>query len=582
MLLQRLVEFSNRLALPPELYSEGPVRYIIHLDGEGRLLSPRPVDTADPARPETRRGTRRLVPQVNRTTPGRPLLLADRADYVLGYAAGGKDPNQVRQNHAAFLELVERCAAETGEPAVRAVLRFLQANPLAQLQLPADFDPGATITFAVDGTFPIDLPSVQAFWAAEHDPAGAGGTRMQCLICAHERPVLKRLRSKVKGIPGGQGAGTSLISADKDAFESYGLSASFVAPTCASCGERFTKALNYLLGQRRHHRVIGSLVYAAWAREDVGFDVFTFVDDPNPDDVTALLDAVRRGRTAPGVDETRFYAVSLSASGGRAVVHDWLDTTVGSVKESLSRWFQRQAIQDAEGETRPLGLYPLAMATVMSGASPPVTIPRALLRTAITGAPLPPGVLHQVLQRCRAERQVTRPRAALIKLALLSNDPSATEESMVRLDPDHPSTAYHCGRLLAVLEATQRAAIPGINATIVDRFYGTASTAPASVFPRLVRGAQPHLGKLERDNSRAYLALQRRLEEVLARVDRFPKTLTLEEQGLFALGYYHQRAFDRQQAREAAERRKAGEPGTTDVQPDTETLESPDSMNEEE
>ena len=88
---------------------------------------------------------------------------------------------------------------------------------------------------------------------------------------------------------------------------------------------------------------------------------------------------------------------------------------------------------------------------------------------------------------------------------------------MVDLDPSNSSPAYQCGRLLAVLEDIQRAAIPGAKATIVDRFFGTASSAPASVFGRLMRGAQPHLSKLERDNPNAYRALQRRMEEVTTR-----------------------------------------------------------------
>jgi CRISPR-associated protein Csd1 len=121
---------------------------------------------------------------------------------------------------------------------------------------------------------------------------------------------------------------------------------------------------------------------------------------------------------------------------------------------------------------------------------------------------------------------------------------------MVQLHPDHPEPAYHCGRLLAVLEQIQRTAIgSNISATIVDRFYGTASTAPASVFGRLLRGAQPHLSKLQRDRPGAAYALQERMEEIMAALPAFPHTLNLKEQGLFALGYYHQRAYDRAQAR---------------------------------
>ena len=116
---------------------------------------------------------------------------------------------------------------------------------------------------------------------------------------------------------------------------------------------------------------------------------------------------------------------------------------------------------------------------------------------------------------------------------------------MVQLDAGNREPAYLCGRLLAVLEAVQRAALPGLNATITDRFFGTASSAPASVFGRLIRGSQAHLGKLRKEKRGTYEALQRRLEEVQAGLETFPKTLTLKDQGLFGLGYYHQRAADR-------------------------------------
>ena len=131
---------------------------------------------------------------------------------------------------------------------------------------------------------------------------------------------------------------------------------------------------------------------------------------------------------------------------------------------------------------------------------------------------------------------------------------------MVQLDADNPSPAYRCGRLLAVIEEAQRLAVPGIKATVVDRFWGAASTAPASVYGRLLQGVRPHLAKLRRDRPGAFRALQLRLEEIQAGLTGFPRTLTLEEQGLFALGYYHQRAWDRAQAREAVARLRAGAP----------------------
>jgi CRISPR-associated protein Csd1 len=155
------------------------------------------------------------------------------------------------------------------------------------------------------------------------------------------------------------------------------------------------------------------------------------------------------------------------------------------------------------------------------------------------------------------EQGVTRPRAALIKMVLLSRMERADTggEGMSELDTGNSDSAYLCGRLFAELEAAQHAALGDVGATIVDRYYGTASSAPATVFGRLVRGVQPHLAKLRRDRRGAYHAIDQRLQEILEGLEGFPTTLTLEQQGRFALGYYHQRAADRLAARTRREQR---------------------------
>jgi len=551
MLLQRWSDYADRLAQPPPGYKPTPIRYFIELDGEGRLVSRRPIDTADP---KAKRGQIRPAPLVARTSSVKPLLLADNAEYILGLARGASKPTRVAECHRASLALLDRCAAATAEPALRAVRTFLAKEPLGQLELPEDFDPAGTMTFRVDGGCPIDLPSVQAFWAAENDPAGRDAPVMECLVCGQRRPVLERLQGTIKPVPGGQTSGTSIISANAQAFESYGLEASLIAPTCASCAERFTNAANDLLRDPSRRLVIPDVAaFMFWTREEVGFNLLTHIQDPKPEEVRDLLASVRTGRQRPDVDDTAFYATVLSGSGARTVVRDWIDTTVGEVKRHLSRWFTGQEIVGAFGEEfRPLGLYALAAATVRDprkDLSAPTI--RTLLHAALTGTPVPMGLLAQAVRRNRAEQRVTRQRAALIKLVL-------RDDAMIQLDRENPDPAYRCGRLLAVLEEIQQAAIPGANTTIVDRFFGTASSAPASVFGRLLRGAQPHLAKIERDKRGAYVALQQRLEEILGGLSGFPPTLPLQQQGLFSLGYYHQRAWDRKQAREASERRKAG------------------------
>lgn len=578
MLLEQLKAYAEeRMDLPPTLYNLAPVRYIIELGPQGQLLSPEPIDTADPSSRSTRRGTPRRVPQIQRASGIKPLLLVDKSDYVLGYVpdienqSEGDREKKVRRVtacHAAYLELLERCGEVTAEPTVQAVTAFLRSNPLEWLKLDATFDPGALIMFRVGDVIPTELESVQAFWAAENTPdANDLDTHvMPCLICGEERPALDRLQAKVKGVPGGQTSGTSIISANAVAFESYGLHASLIAPTCADCGEKFTLALNKLLADELSHRTLGNAVMICWTRRDVGFDLFGPISEPQVAQVREMIGALWRPRTAmPDVDETAFFAAILSGSGGRTVVRDWIDTSVGVVKRQLGEWFARQQIVTEYGESpRPLGIYALAAATVRDLKDVAPTVPRMFLRAAIAGTPLPWSVMTDAVRRCRAEQRVTRQQAALIKLVLQSHELLTEEDTMVQLNPDHPSAAYQCGRALSILEEIQRAAMPGVNATIVDRFYGTASTAPASVFSRLLRGAQPHLAKLERDRRGAYIALQSRLEEVLGNLVGFPITLTLHDQGLFALGYYHQRAFDRAQARAARDRR-ASEGQTPDV-----------------
>jgi len=559
MLLKRLKEYADqRMDMPPVLYTETPVRYIIELNTEGRLLTPRPTDTADPANPKTKRGQRRRVPQIQRTVSVKPLLLADKADYTLGLANENTRPERVETCHAAYLELLARCAQQSGAAEVAAVLHFLHNTPIDQLDIPEDFDRGALITFRVDDRFVVDLPSVRKFWAAQHAPDEEATTIMQCIVCGEQRPVLSRLQGKIKGVPGGQTSGTSVISANAVAFESYGLEASLIAPTCADCGERFTKALNQLLADPSSRIMLGGSAFIYWTREDIGFDLLALLDKPDPNSIRLLFDSARSGKQSASVDETAFYATSLSGSGARVVVRDWIDTTVGAVQANLRQWFAWQRIVDAYGEeARPLGMFQLAAATVREAKDILPTTPRALLSAALSGAPLPWGLLYQAVRRNRAEQKVTAQRAALIKLVFASHQLAHQEDYMTKLDLASTNPAYLCGRLLAVLEDIQRAAIPGLKASIVDRFFGTASSAPASVFGRLMRGAQPHLGKLERDNKGAYIRLQQSMEVVTAELKSFPRMLTLEEQGLFSLGYYHQRAHDRAEARAASERKKA-------------------------
>lgn len=576
MLLQRLVAYADDvLDLPPAMYQEQPIRYVIDLDREGHMTGVL-LDTADLSNRATRDGTRRLAPHRKKAGGTKPTLLVGTAEYVLGLPAKDDGEERARERHEAFVVLVESCGLATREPTVQAVATFLKRLHAEAPPLPPDFVPGANLTFRVDTEFPIDLPTVRAFWAASRGAADeAGGAtdtveRLPCVVCGRNRPVMARHPIKIKGIPAGQTSGTDVISANERAYESYGLKNSLIAPTCATCAEKYGNALNSLLRDQATRLLVGDAAYAFWTAEPTGFRPGRTLSEPDAEEVRELINAARIGRPgAMEVEPTAFYAVGLSASGARVVVRSWIDTTVGEAKRRLGRWFVLQELAAWDGAAgEPLAIWRLAKATERTGGkdAPRAEVAASLLTAALGGTALPLDLLYQAVRRCRAEQGVSRERAVLIKMVLGSRGLTREGDgAMAELEMENREPAYLCGRLLAVLEAVQRRALGNPNATIVDRYYGTASSAPASVFGTLLHGAQPHLSKMRKDprSQGAQRALERRMEEVLAPLAGFPKTLTLQEQGLFALGFYHQRAADRRAAREHreaadAERSEAG------------------------
>jgi CRISPR-associated protein Csd1 len=578
MILQQLARDAERIVggeMPPPMYDLKPVKWIIDLDRNGAFLGCIPTVGRETGGKRRDKGKERLVPILSRKRTMKPVpqLLADKISYTLGLPT---NDNNAPKQHSTYCTLVESCAARTGNPNVRAVATFLKRWTLddgAPARWGAEIESNDLITFRVDGRFPVDDADVREFWVgylAESYEEGAGDAS-QCLVCGARKPIPERLPVPIQGIPGGQTSGIPLVGVNAEAFESFDLPKARTAGVCSDCAERFGKALNRLLAAEDSHLRVGPLVYVFWTREGAGLPLLDFLNHPDPDAVKRLLTAYRSGTPFTAVDELAFYATALTASGGRAVIRDWLHTTIGGAARNLARWFELVRQVDAYGEPgSPVGVFRLAASLYRDANKELVAqVPRALISTALHGDPLPGWLLPQAVNRCRAEQDVTYPRAALIKAALLSHDPGK-EGTMSALDTNERRPGYVCGRLLAVLESIQRQAITGINATLVDRFFGAASTAPASVFGNLLSDAQPHLAKLRKTRPGTHEALQQRMEEVLSLLNEFPRTLPLQEQAYFSLGYYHQRATDRAAARERKAARDAKdtitEEETTDVE----------------
>ncbi len=406
---------------------------------------------------------------------------------------------------------------------------------------------------------------IEEFWAKYtsgeiSEDTDSNNPVMTCLITGEVTSVEKRLPFLIKGIFGGQPSGTALVSANSSAFMSYGLQNSLTSPISRDAAEKFAKALNSLIADDRSRIYIGSTVYVFWTREKTEFNPLTFLDKPDPQAVANLLQSPFTAKQASSLDENQFYGLSLTANNARAVVRDWLETTVSNVEDNLKLWFQKQRIVDSYGgEHRPLGAYTLAASVYRDAAKEmQPKVPTALIRSALHGDRLPYDLLNKLVRRNRVEREITYPRAILTKL-IFSTDVKTqtmmTDMEQLNLNPNLEGSdraAYYCGRLLAVLEAIQRKAIGSVNASLTDRYYGAASSTPANAFSLLMKGARSHLAKLRKQTPGTCNALEERLEEIVVKlpaVTNFPKTLNLQQQGLFALGYYHQRASDRAAAK---------------------------------
>ncbi len=576
MILTKLKEYADtRMDLPPEMYGEGFVRWLIDIDSDGKLVGVISLGGDK----DNKFGIRMVTPQVPPVGNGiKPRLLVDTGERVFGIPKAKSNPKRVAIYHQSFKDLANRCADETKEVSVIAISKFLQAwNPeLDVLNLPSDFDPNHVVTFRCGEVIPSDAKSglyeVEKFWSknaisgSKDKNDSHDSPIMTCLVTGKSAPVAQRMPVPIKGIPGKRPE-LALVSANSKVFTSYGLENSLSSPISYRAGEYFAKALNSLIADERSRIYIGSTVYVYWTKEKIGFNPFSMLKQPKAEEVEALLKSPFTAQQASGLTNSKvnqFYALALTANNARAVVRDWLETTINNVQEHLQKWFRHQQIVDAYGASpRPLSICTLA-ASVYRDASKEMqpSAPTTLMRNALHGDRIPEDLLTKLVQRNRVEHEITYPRAVLLKLIFSSNsnrEEMMTNMEQLNLNPcleGNDRAAYFCGRLLAVLETIQRSAIGSIKAPLIDRYYGAASSTPAVAFPQLLRGARAHFSKLRKERVGTYKALEEQIEEITTNIHTFPKTLNLQQQGLFGLGYYHQRASDRASAKARSEAKK--------------------------
>lgn len=556
MLLRMLRDRGGESSLPPG-YQMRPIRAFVDVDSEGQLRG-----LTDNADANAKRGQHLPVPSLKRSSAARPILLADGPDYLFGIADDETSAKLVQRAEARrdlHLELLKRCVDTTGSTGARAALTFLtgamREGQLRQTIAASIVEYPGDLALRVADHLVTDELDVQRFWAATVGLAGAGDGAARCSVCGQGASIPEMLPVPIKGLQriGGQTSGAQLVSMNSDAFESYAQTRATGAAVCGPCGEQIANALNALLADPRHVLFLRNVAYVTWHTGDETFDIFELLRHPQPELVRHILDSPLTARADILSAETGdLVTLALSANAARVVVREWDVVPVPVLRKRLRAYFAAQAVVGPWGEAATaVKLAALEAATAREPRDVSASTSIALLHAILAGKPPPCSLAASVIRRITVEDapKVTQPQAALLTWFL-----SQPQEDFVvphELDPSLDRAAYHWGRALAEIDSIQRLALgKSVGATVVDRYFGAASSRPSTVFGMLIGGAQHHLAKLRRDNEPAANARSRRLEETLdrLRLQPLPNTLSLADQTLFCLGFYHQRADDRRAA----------------------------------
>ena len=563
MILQALVKLYEDLAAQGKIARPGwspvQVSWALCLDAGGRLIQVIPLLEGQKNGGSTAQSMELPTP-VARSVNIDSNFLWDHSGYLLGIDAKGK-PERSRQCFDACRRLHEQVLDGVDSPISRAILAyFSQWQPARAAEHPALSDcleevrKGANLVFRVEGRFAQEDAAIRAAWQNHYD-SGGDGPDMQCLVTGQMGPVA-RLHPAVKGVRGAQSSGASLVSFNAPAFCSYGREQSLNAPTGKYAAFAYTAALNHLLSDRAHVQRLGDTTVVFWAAgADPAYQAFSaaaLFGGPPPaglEEATlraALKKLSRMERCAEvPLDPARpFYILGLSPNAARLSVRFFLRDCFGGFLSHVNAHHARmEIVRPANDPYETISLWALLQETVpqtVRDKSPSPVLAGATARAILSNTDYPAALLNGVMLRIRADRKITRGRAAILKAYYLKNPHTECPKEVLTVSLNETSSIvpYNLGRLFSVLEAIQQAANPGINTTIKDKYFNSESATPATIFPILNNLAQKHLKKLDTGLRIHYDRQLGQIKELLG--ETLPGRLSLPEQASFDLGYYHQ------------------------------------------
>jgi CRISPR-associated protein Csd1 len=417
-------------------------------------------------------------------------------------------------------------------------------------------------------------------------------SQKKCSVCGkNNHPVEDVPHGMIKRVPDGQTSGCALVSFNDTAYESYNLTGNLNSQICTACARTYVEGLNWLMNNgssqivknksgkekevfkysnRRNFGTDTAMVY--WTRDNQKVSDLDLFDNPDPGTVAHLIESVASGevKKSKHIGLDWFYSCTLSGAAARIAVRDWIEMSLVDLKKAIARWFEDIKIE-AWGEAYYPSLYRLANCAQNEKSDNKTTTSRIathLWKSSLKETMPPLWILTAILKRVRIientedggnKESITPDRAALIRFIINRNNKGGSMLNE-QLDTENCSPPYICGRIFAVLESIQRAALgKDINAGIRERFFTFASTNPSSAFGRLMKLSQNHLTKLKNEKAGLAVILDRELQELFSKIQEFPAIFALEEQGQFAIGYYHQKQDTWKKAKSNAELKAATE-----------------------
>ncbi|ARC51319.1 type I-C CRISPR-associated protein Cas8c/Csd1 [Neisseria mucosa] len=572
MILHALTQYYQRKAesdggVAPEGFENKEIPFIIVIDKQGNFIQ---LEDTRELKGKKKVGRTFLVPKGLGRSGSKSYevsnLLWDHYGYVLAYA-GEKGQEQADKQHASFTakvnELKQVLPDDAGVTAVAAFLssaeeksKVMQATNWVECAKVK----GCNLSFRlVEETVDLVCQSkmVQDYLSVSSDNNEETDDFKEgiCLITG-KKTLVARKHHQISGI---HKQPTPFCAVDKGstAFHSYGKKQGFAFPVGKQAMFEYTTALNTLLACENRFR-IGDVTAICWSAKPTPLEehLASLISGGGKDNPDAHIDAVKSlykslysGKYTEPDGKEKFYLLGLSPNSARIVVRFWHETTVAALSESIAAWYDD--LQMVRGENSPYPEYmPLPRLLgnlVLDGKMEnlPSDLIAQVTDAALNNRVLPVSLLQAALRRNKAEQKITYGRASLLKAyinrAIRAGRLKNMKELTMSLDRNRQDIGYVLGRLFAVLEKTQAEANPGLNATIADRYFGSASSTPITVFGTLMRLLPHHLNKLEFEG-RA-VQLQWEIRQILEHCQRFPNHLNLEQQGLFAIGYYHETQF---------------------------------------